>query len=366
MDKIFASFTLGGAFAVISALAVFFFQLNQGIRIRKMLSAVLFVNILLLLKDILLFVLPEDGTDTLSQTLIILNNLIIGVNFLYVYELLKTGVVSTRTVVLSTGMFLIFPVIFLIFGGVVIYAIAQIFSVIYLIVALLHIIYYGRKYEFFVKRNYSDPDRMEVAWLWSSVVIFSVLFLFSRVVYLVESYYYNAFYYFLTAGVWIFVSYRTWGYKQLLHEDMEEPGENMQQESVVEIKTSETGGDHDAKIKEPRNDYHFTEELNKMREGDFFCRHPKISLVELAEMLKTNRTTLSSYINGVLKITFYDLTNDARIRHAISFLERENFSLKQEELAAECGFNSLSTFRRVFIDKVGCSPKEYLSMRNTK
>ena len=60
----------------------------------------------------------------------------------------------------------------------------------------------------------------------------------------------------------------------------------------------------------------------------------------------TNRTYLSRYFNRQNGQTFYDYVNSYRIQYAENLLKSTNFPLP--EIAIKSGFNSISTFRRVF------------------
>ena len=84
---------------------------------------------------------------------------------------------------------------------------------------------------------------------------------------------------------------------------------------------------------------------------------PHLRLSELARRLGTNRTYLSQYFNQCLSTTFYDYVNDRRITYAKHLLHTTDYTL--EMVAAAAGFNSISTFRRAFQQRVGCSAMEY-------
>lgn len=73
----------------------------------------------------------------------------------------------------------------------------------------------------------------------------------------------------------------------------------------------------------------------------------------------TNRTYLSNYLNNTLNTTFYDYINGFRLKAALEQLNDPASSVTMVELAESCGFNSTSTFRRVFVRAMGCSYVEY-------
>ena len=103
--------------------------------------------------------------------------------------------------------------------------------------------------------------------------------------------------------------------------------------------------------------YHFATRLDEYMKGEQAYLNPKLTLSELALRVGTNRTYLSNYINQNLHQTFFDYINALRLTHATELLLTSNYTL--EVIAEKSGFNSLSTFRRCFIQKHGCSPSIY-------
>ena len=83
----------------------------------------------------------------------------------------------------------------------------------------------------------------------------------------------------------------------------------------------------------------------------------KLKLSDVAREVGTNRTYLSRYFNQENGQTFYDFVNNYRIKYAEELLLSSSAPLM--EIADRSGFNSLSTFRRVFAAVHGCSPTEY-------
>ena len=87
--------------------------------------------------------------------------------------------------------------------------------------------------------------------------------------------------------------------------------------------------------------------------------NPKLSLTDLAIELGTNRSYLSNCLNSELGLTFYDYINSFRLEKAKEILEGPDFEGSIESVAEQCGFNSVSTFRRSFQKKYNCTPSCY-------
>lgn len=92
---------------------------------------------------------------------------------------------------------------------------------------------------------------------------------------------------------------------------------------------------------------------------------PGLTLKELADKLRTNRTYLSGYINSTYKTTFRNWINDLRMEYAKRRMTN-NPEQKLAEIAEASGFMSLSHFMRTFKEKEGCSPAKWKKGSNEK
>lgn len=96
--------------------------------------------------------------------------------------------------------------------------------------------------------------------------------------------------------------------------------------------------------------------LNKELKKRPFYLDPKLNINYLARKIGSNRTYLGQYFR-YKGTTFYSYINSLRIEHACKMIEEGNLIIS--EIAFDCGFNSLRTFRRVFYEQKGCSPSEW-------
>lgn len=83
----------------------------------------------------------------------------------------------------------------------------------------------------------------------------------------------------------------------------------------------------------------------------------KLTIVRLAEIVGTNRTYLSNFINAELQSSFSDYVNGYRVSFAKNLLVENNAPL--DVIAEMSGFNSVSSFRRMFSAVEGCTPGQY-------
>lgn len=96
--------------------------------------------------------------------------------------------------------------------------------------------------------------------------------------------------------------------------------------------------------------------LNKELKKEPFFLNPNLSIEHLARMIGTNRTYLGQYFR-YKGINFYAYINTLRVNYAIELMKQGGKNLS--DIAIECGYNSLRTFRRVFIEQKGCTPSEW-------
>ncbi len=84
------------------------------------------------------------------------------------------------------------------------------------------------------------------------------------------------------------------------------------------------------------------------------------SLSQLAKQLKTSHHVVSQVINESLGKNFYELMAEFRIAHAQKLLKNpKNSYLKIEEIAAQSGYNSKSSFNTAFKKITGLTPSQF-------
>ena len=81
-------------------------------------------------------------------------------------------------------------------------------------------------------------------------------------------------------------------------------------------------------------------------------------LTDLREVLPTNRTYISQFINEEYGCTFYQFVTNYRIAEA-KRLMRENPGMKMQDVSEQSGFSSLTVFGRIFARETGLTPSEW-------
>lgn len=100
-----------------------------------------------------------------------------------------------------------------------------------------------------------------------------------------------------------------------------------------------------------------------MKEDKVFIE-PDITLKNLSERLSTTPNNLSWLLNNVYETNFYDYINSFRVKEYVKQIEKgahENITLLA--LAFDVGFNSKTTFNKVFKTHMGLTPSQYIKQK---
>lgn len=105
---------------------------------------------------------------------------------------------------------------------------------------------------------------------------------------------------------------------------------------------------------------HIIEKMKAAFEDEKAYANAELTVGGMAEMLGTNRTTLSNIVNQQYGVTFRDLVNRYRVDAAKAFI-KNNPTATQEEIAVVCGFRSASALNHKFKEIVGMPPTLWLT-----
>ena len=101
--------------------------------------------------------------------------------------------------------------------------------------------------------------------------------------------------------------------------------------------------------------------LNQVMKQQKLFKEPELTLDELSKTLEVPSNYLSQVINEKEGINFYDYINALRIeefKRIVVLKQNKNFTIIS--LAYECGFNSKTSFNRVFKKSTGLTPSQFL------
>ncbi len=102
------------------------------------------------------------------------------------------------------------------------------------------------------------------------------------------------------------------------------------------------------------------EEVLRLFEDEEIYTNCDLKIVDISEMLLTNRTYISKLINEEFNMNFNEFVNNYRIEAAKRYLTSPEFAMyKMEIIAEKSGFNSFSSFSRVFKNFTGTTPGKF-------
>jgi AraC-like DNA-binding protein len=212
------------------------------------------------------------------------------------------------------------------------------------------------RYEALIRDAYSSIDSITLAWIRKVIIAFAlalaastgsyVLFTFGikfRYVYLLSplaavfSAYYISYKAFHQPDVFLIK-------KPVLSEDVQGPSRRKYEKSGV--------SDDESSL------------LLERLERTMRARRPyidsELTLSKLSTLLSTSNHRLSQLLNQRLQTCFYDYINRYRVEEVKRCLaDRESSDSSILDIALECGFNSKSTFNKIFKQHTSLSPTQY-------
>lgn len=104
-------------------------------------------------------------------------------------------------------------------------------------------------------------------------------------------------------------------------------------------------------------DQNLLEKLQALFEREKLYQDPMLGRAELAREMGVGEATLSRLVNTHYGKTIPQILNEFRVRDAQKLLKETDVSI--QNIFDESGFNSVTTFNRVFKELTGDAPKEY-------
>lgn len=100
------------------------------------------------------------------------------------------------------------------------------------------------------------------------------------------------------------------------------------------------------------------EKFHHVIDVDKIYLQKKLRVIDVANAIYTNRTYVSRIINHRYKSTFSDFINAKRVEYAQQLMRTEP-GISQEEIADRSGFLHVTTFSRIFKERVGMTYREW-------
>lgn len=121
-------------------------------------------------------------------------------------------------------------------------------------------------------------------------------------------------------------------------------------------------GDRIIKISEKNQMNNATSRIQKYLDDHYSDR--ELSLAKISDELSYSRKYVSYVFKKNLKINLSSYLNTLRIQHACTFIKQNITSIK--DISYMCGFNDQQYFTKVFKEKTGITPTEYITKYSKK
>ncbi len=114
------------------------------------------------------------------------------------------------------------------------------------------------------------------------------------------------------------------------------------------------------KIIKPEEESELASKLERLFKEDKIHLNKELNLQDLSQEMQMSSRKLSAFLNDVLKTNFYDKINHHRVEEATKMLVTDKvIQYTITAIGESCGFNSKSSFYRIFKKSTGYSPSEY-------
>lgn len=253
-------------------------------------------------------------------------------------ELIRPGQLTKRSIVCQELPFVVLPAAYITSGKEWVFYIlvgwAVAYGTYFLVWAMVNIPRYNR----YLKELYSYTENVNLGWLRTIIYTFygilAVWIVDCMTVHIdIESLYMGS-----NLVLWMFISYFLYRHESVINELGDETA------AASPVYDGNNGHTMASRI-----------ETLFIREKAYL--NPRLKLSDVTRAVGSNRTYVSNYFNRELNTTFFDYVNSLRIDHACKMLREGQDSLYI--VAMRSGFNSLSTFHRVFCKAKGVTPTEY-------
>ena len=348
----------------------------QPSRLKKALSFLVAFFAFGELKDVVCVIPAVTQSEYALRLLYSIDMWTIGICAAYLVELVRPNWFTPCRAVKLAVVFAILTLTYAFTGNPIVTAVNLVYVSLFVLGMLIYFSYSVRRYNRYIRDNYSNHERINLRWLHSVLAVFLVCIVVWTIYLFNHNYYMKSIYYVISLVAWIMLIARS--KEQIavsMTEDVEPtpqpkaPIAEEQPEAAQVVKNSDApevpaiAEQNEVPTETAEGDsWSISEEMKAqldelMNEREIYL-NSHLTLSDLAAALGTNRTYLSNYLNRELKVSFYDYVNSHRVKRACAMITSDP-DVSITDLAERCGFNSVSTFRRSFSREVGLTCGEY-------
>ncbi|TJY33982.1 helix-turn-helix domain-containing protein [Pontimicrobium aquaticum] len=244
----------------------------------------------------------------------------------------------------------IFPYIQIINTYINLALIKDFYGLIYLLLSLN--VY--NKYEPRLKQFFSSFKEEDFIWIKKFIMLFLVAISVDLIITISEIYFgYNVEWDAYITLFFVIIAMSYLGYFGLTQKTMFLTEIILDQPTLVK-------GDYNQKIINQKEENELTLKLEKLFNEDKVHLQSDLNLNDLSQKLQISSRKLSAFLNDDLYTNFYEKVNYHRVEEAKNMLATDKvLQYKITAIGELCGFNSKSSFYRIFKKSTGYSPSEY-------
>ena len=362
------SYLLQGAslmFFIFSSISLY--NSPQPSRLKKALSFVVAFFAFGELKDLVRVLPAVTESEYAMRLLYSIDMWTIGICAAYLVELVRPNWFTPCRAVKLAVVFAILTLTYAFTGNSIVTTVNLVYVGIFVLGILIYFSYSVRRYNRYIRDNYSNHERINLRWLHSVVAVFVLCIVVWTIYLFNHNYYMKSIYYVISLIAWIMLIARSKEQIAVTMTKDAEPENKMpsteRQTTSIQAVENTDSTELKTQSEEPIEDSSSLSEEMKaqldelMNEREIYL-NSHLTLSDLATELGTNRTYLSNYLNRELKVSFYDYINSYRVKRACAMITADP-DASVTDIAERCGFNSVSTFRRSFSREVGQTYGEY-------
>jgi AraC-type DNA-binding domain-containing proteins len=355
LAKNMAHFTHGMALMMFVLFAISLIRSKEKNRLHRFLLWEVFFWVFVELKDVVYLIDGMWENETVFLTNLCIDMWCVPFTFAILFEILSPKWMNFKHIALISSPFLLLSVITVVVADLFLFKVLIIIALCFGLVAAIVVVRAARKYDKYLKDNYSNLERISVHWLMWFIILLMIVLIAWALVNWRFSWWGDAVFYLFISVCWIVFYFKTQEQTFVEIPDLLMPFSfgSKGEDKIMTVSLSK-----DNAVCANQKNIDLASKLNKQMNVNHIYLQPDLSINTLAMALATNRTYLSDYLNGTLKTTFYDYVNAFRVEEAcVLLLSQREKSLG--EIAELCGFGSVSTFRRAFQKYKSMNPSEW-------
>lgn len=255
-------------------------------------------------------------------------------------ELCRPGHLTYKAMALHEAPFILLPVLLWITRIEIFYDILVCWSAVYGLYYAMWTMMTIPKYHKMLRERFSYDENINLNWLHTILGSFFIILTLWVIDSLMINFYLEYVYMIGTMIIWMFILSFIYRHESVISEL-----------AVAEVPSDEPA----AEVTAETDEIGIRIEQLMLVERAYLV--PTLKISDVARQIGSNRTYVSNWFNRNRQSTFFSYVNQLRIKHACELLNTTDIPL--EAIAQESGFNSKSSFYRIFKNLKGCTPNEY-------